>query len=274
MSPDITSFFKTKLKQETCLLAYLVTYLPITYSLAYLLYLQTNQTNAKAVNELQTIFLKPKDAELKNTVQTKAGVDGTLTNGMMVTKSNELDAIFGLSVGALDAEIRWALNVAMMHASYRSWMNWKHLLQRVFPDSNIVQKFQMSKTKVLYMIIFGLSDYFHKKVLYLLTKSLLYSLSFDESLNEVLNKEQMNMQIWVFNDLEGRVVNPYLDSKFLYWPNVSILAEEILNATKKIQTFIILVHEILCTQKRFRCTSVHARKIPDVHVTINNMVRQ
>ena len=103
-----------------CLLASLLTYLPITSLLAYLLYLQTNQTNAKAVNELQTIFLKPKDAELKNTVQTKAGVDGTLTNGMMVTKSNELDAIFGLSVGALDAEIRWALNVAMIHASYRS----------------------------------------------------------------------------------------------------------------------------------------------------------
>ena len=88
--------------------------------LAYLLYLQSNQTNAKALNELQTLFLKPEDAELKNIVQTKTGVDDTFTNGMMVTKSNELDAIFGLSVGALDAEIRWALNVAMMHASHRS----------------------------------------------------------------------------------------------------------------------------------------------------------
>ena len=91
----------------------------------------------------------------------------------MVTKSNELDTIFRLSVGALDAKIRLALNVAMMHASYRSWMNWKHLFQKVFPDSNIVQKFQMSKTKVLHMVIFGLSDYFHKKVKPL-TKSLFY----------------------------------------------------------------------------------------------------
>ena len=40
------------------------------------------------------------------------------------------------------------------------------------------------------------------KVLYLLTKSLLYSLSFDESLHEVLNKEQMDMEIRIFNDLE------------------------------------------------------------------------
>ena len=48
----------------------------------------------------------------------------------------------------------------------------------------------------------------------------------------------MDMQIWVFNELEGRVVTPYLDSKLIYQPNVSILAEEILNATKKIQAFI------------------------------------
>ena len=55
---------------------------------------QFHQTNVKTVNLLQTLFFK-----------LKTGADGNLTNGAMVTKSNEVDTIVLLSVGALHAEI-------------------------------------------------------------------------------------------------------------------------------------------------------------------------
>ena len=41
----------------------------------------------------------------------------------------------------------------------------------MFPDSDIAQNFKMSKMKVSYMLVYGIAEYFHCSLLYLLKKS-------------------------------------------------------------------------------------------------------
>ena len=139
-----------------------------------------------------------------------------------------------LAVGALDAEIRWALKVVMMHASYRSCLDLNQLFEVMFSDSDIAKEFQMSKTKVSYVIIFGLADYFYNSLTTLVKKSPFYSLHFDESLNKVLSKEQMDLQIRFYNDTVGEVSTRYRVCRFVYRPNAVNLRNEIIDAIKNL----------------------------------------
>ena len=104
----------------------------------------------------------------------------------------------------------------------------------MFSDSDIAKKFQMSKTKVSYVIIFGLADYFHNSLIALVKKSPFYPLLFGESLNKVLSKEQMDLQLRFYDDTVGEVLTRYLDSRFVYRPNAVNLCNEIIDAIKNL----------------------------------------
>ena len=58
------------------------------------------------------------------------------------------------------AEIRWVLKVVLSHFSYRSCLDTNKLFKTMFPDSAIVKKFSMSKTKCAYVIHFGIASIF------------------------------------------------------------------------------------------------------------------
>ena len=83
----------------------------------------------------------------------------------------------------------------MMHASYRSCLNLNELFMVMFPDSDIAQNFKMSKREVSYVIVYGIAEYFHRNLLSLLKKSPFFTPLFDESLNDILNKDQMGIHI-------------------------------------------------------------------------------
>ena len=85
----------------------------------------------------------------------------------------------------------------------------------MFSDSDIAKKFQMSKTKVSYVIIFGLADYFYNSLITLVEKSPFYSLLFYESMNKILSKEEMDLQIHCYDDTVGEVLTRYLGSYFV-----------------------------------------------------------
>ena len=78
----------------------------------------------------------------------------------VVVELKKLAMISKPSVRALDVEICWALKFFMMHASYRSCLKWNELIMVMFLDSDIAQNFKMNKTKVLYMIVYGIAEYF------------------------------------------------------------------------------------------------------------------
>ena len=135
----------------------------------------------KDVNPLQSLFFKPKPKDSEKSDSSSKSKENN-------TKTSEGD----LSVKVLDSEIRWAIKVVKMHASYRSCLDISKLFASMFTDSEIAASFQMSKTKVSYIIGFGLADYFYKTLASRVKQSPFYAILFDESLNDTLMKEQMD----------------------------------------------------------------------------------
>ena len=86
----------------------------------------------------------------------------------------------------LDAETRCYLKLIESHSSYRSCLDLSRLFRELFPE--IASKFKLSKTKSSYIISHGIA-------LYHPLAAPFYSLSYDESLNTLLQNEQMDVQI-------------------------------------------------------------------------------
>ena len=84
----------------------------------------------------------------------------------------------------------------------------------MFPDSQVSKSFQLSKTKCVYYAVFDLVQYFKEILVKDIKLSTFYLLSFDESLNNKLQEEQMNISIRFWDDIPGEAVTRYFDSRF------------------------------------------------------------
>ena len=184
-----------------------------------------NHQRAKNVTSpLQSLYFKPKEPDEIDKENCSDCVPSTSSAAKDVVVEPKKQAVISkLSVRALDVEICWALKIVMMYASYRSCLNLNELFMVMFSDSDIAQNFKMSKTTVYYMIIYGIAEYFHRSLL---------SPLFDESLNDILNKDQMDIHIRFYDVDSGTISTRYLDSRFVFRPNANVLSGEIINAIK------------------------------------------
>lgn len=82
----------------------------------------------------------------------------------------------------------------------------------MLPDIIIAQKFQCGETKAMYLICHGLAPYFKDKLMSKI-QDVPYVISFDESLNKVLQEEQMNLQIWFFDTQRQEVMTRFLGAQ-------------------------------------------------------------
>ena len=92
----------------------------------------------------------------------------------------------------------------------------------MFSHSDVARQFSLGKTKVHYMILYGIAAYCKAELHGQINCSPQFSLSFDESLNTVLQKCQMDINRF-FNNTTNMVVTRYLDSKFLERANADNL---------------------------------------------------
>lgn len=76
-----------------------------------------------------------------------------------------------------------------------------------------------------------------KKVASSYQKINFFSLSYYDSWNEVLNKEQRDSQIWDF--VERKTVTHYFNTKFVCKPNPVFLAEELMKVIKPTDSSIM-----------------------------------
>ena len=113
----------------------------------------------------------------------------------------------------LKAEILWCLKVVEDHLSFHSCHHNNILFQRMFPDSAIAQGFQLSETKCRYMTVFGLGPYVQDLLYDNIKQSKHYVILFDESLNQMLQKKQMDFLIRTWQ--HGEVCTRYLTSVFI-----------------------------------------------------------
>lgn len=155
---------------------------------------------------------------------------------LQVAESSKTIESFLTSTSTLNSEILWALKVVTSHFSFRSCIGLNHLFKVMFPDSDIAKNFALGKTKCAYLINFGLSPFFKLELVNCIKSSPYFIASFDESLNQVTQNEQMDIQIRFWNESTGLAETRYLDSKFLKRPNAENLTTELNNALGELPT--------------------------------------
>ena len=87
------------------------------------------------------------------------------------------------------AECQMIWRIVKNHDSFRSCLGLGTDLKTMFPDSRIAANFTFSKTKCAYVVKCGISPWLKKNLRKVISESLFYSLSDDESLNRQM-KEQ------------------------------------------------------------------------------------
>ena len=85
----------------------------------------------------------------------------------------------------------------------------------MFTNSEIAKDFQLSRTKLTYMINFGIAPYFHQLLIDELKNCNYYSLSSNESLNDFMQICQMDINICFWSKAKKKAFVRYFDSKFL-----------------------------------------------------------
>lgn len=113
------------------------------------------------------------------------------------------------------AEILWALKSVYSDWSALANDGLNDLFQKMFSDSEIARDFQMGRTKLTYLINFGIAPYFHEILLGELKNADYYSISFDESLNGVTQTCQMDLHIRFWSSINNKICVRYFDTRFL-----------------------------------------------------------
>jgi len=113
------------------------------------------------------------------------------------------------------AEVLWALQIIAKHQSYRSCDKLKELFQVMFSDSEIAGKFTLSPTKASYVIVYGLAPYFRSALEDVLKTCTSYVACFDEALNKVSQRGQMDIVVRFWDPSTNAVATRYLTSVFL-----------------------------------------------------------
>ena len=124
------------------------------------------------------------------------------TSGSIVSKESDSErkGTVGLSAfvtndNVLKAEILWTLKVVTSHFSFNSSLKVPWLFQSMFPDSLIAAKMTMSERKCAYFATFGLGPHFLDLLKNKAKSAGEFVLLFDESLNEDLQKKQMDVHV-------------------------------------------------------------------------------
>lgn len=153
------------------------------------------------------------------------------------TSGGSSSSTSGLS-GALhdirSADILWALEMVQSNFSGNSCDNKFLLFQKMFPDSTIAKSSSMQRTKFAYTVNFGLAPFFFSDLLEKVKKSPFFAISFDESLNDQLEKVQMDFIVRFWDEITKRVETRYFGSEFLKYSNATALKQSFDKALKEL----------------------------------------
>jgi len=133
---------------------------------------------------------------------------------------------FFCSSAVTDSEIIWSLKVVMNHLSFNSCKNVSNTFQMMFPDSAIAKKFTLSPAKVAYTIVHGLAPYFSENLMEALQDCTYFVACFDEALNKIAQRGQMDIAIRFWDNSCDKVATRYLTSVFLGHSAASDLEEK------------------------------------------------
>ncbi|KAH6944218.1 hypothetical protein HPB50_002348 [Hyalomma asiaticum] len=138
------------------------------------------------------------------------------------------------------AEIIWCLTTIMTHGSFRSVAASAALFPLMFPTSEVAAKVQLGKDKVGYTICHGIAPYFCTMLLSSLVNVPYLVVCFDEALNKVTQKQQMDVLIRYWDAADDSMKTRYLTSCFLDHTCAEDLASAFRKAVQEIKGSKIL----------------------------------
>lgn len=169
------------------------------------------------------LFSRPQHSPKKSTASqpisstasqsSSSEVDDTPQPGAERGESSNAFKRFKVNEAVIEAEVLWCLNIVMTHASLRDGSSSAALFTRMFSDSETASHMTLSKDKIRYTIIHGLAPYFSKELSSAVQQCEVYVLLFDESLNKVVQRGQMDIHVRFSS--EKCIVTRYLTSVFL-----------------------------------------------------------
>ena len=95
----------------------------------------------------------------------------------------------------INAEILWTLKCVVGHSSFRSCAQINSRSSAMFKDSQIAAKMKFGIKKCSYFIKYGLAPYIKEQLEKYISSSPLYVVSFHESMNSLLQNEQIDVAI-------------------------------------------------------------------------------
>lgn len=113
------------------------------------------------------------------------------------------------------SEILWCLHTVITHKSIRMSGKDVELFELLFPDSEIAKKIRLKRTKIGYSLMYGIAPYFKNQLILNVLKCNFFSVGFDESLNKVSQKTQMDINIRFWCTERDYVCTRYFTSAFL-----------------------------------------------------------
>ena len=174
-------------------------------------------------------FLEKKDVAEASTSEESG--PSTLMSSSAEQKSSFVTK-FALTKEHHKAEIIWALKSVMSHFSYNSAHDITDIFKAMFPDSSIAQHMSCGPTELSYLISFGIAPYFRDLLLADLKQTSCFVVSFDESFNHELQKEQMDFTVRYFKN--NKVESRYLTSLFLGHTTAKDLKKKFEEATEQL----------------------------------------
>ena len=129
----------------------------------------------------------------------------------------------------LKAEIIWALKSVSSGFSNNSCNESNELFRTMFPDSNIAKQFRLGEGKLRYIVNFGLAPYFKELLTGDVTNSACHVISFDEIMNSVTQRCQIDFIIRFWNEMEEQVQSRYWDSDFIGHSKATVILKHFLD---------------------------------------------
>ena len=129
------------------------------------------------------------------------------------------------------AEILWCLKIVRSRDSQSSGGESVNLFSQMFPDSEIAQKMKLQRTKIAYTINFGLAPYFSRDLQNVCHACDYIVVGFDESLNKIAQKGQMDVFVRFWHSKMNQVCTRYYSSAFLGHATAKDLRESFSEAT-------------------------------------------
>jgi len=114
-----------------------------------------------------------------------------------------------------EAEILWCLQAVVKHFSLSGAGSCTDVFKRMFKKCSTAQDMTLKKDKMGYVITYGLGPHFRQKLFDDIHPDHPFSVSYDESLNKISQKCQMDVMLTFWSKSKEETCTMYVGSAFL-----------------------------------------------------------